>query len=145
MLRLFLCWRRGLWGVPVELPVEPAAGPGGADTAGLAPYLRLPPPSPALTQAQGRTQDISLQRHTQAGLLGLFFLILIKDENSIVCERINALERLWHGMNNFFEGLKNQISIGVRYFLYTLCTYTVGAESLCRCRWKVRYLRPLDF
>ncbi len=21
---------------------------------------------------------------------------------------------------------------------------TVGAESLCRCRWKVRYLRPLD-
>ncbi len=23
--------------------------------------------------------------------------------------------------------------------------HTVGAESLCRCRWKVRYLRPLDF
>jgi hypothetical protein len=22
--------------------------------------------------------------------------------------------------------------------------YTVGAESLCRCRWKVRYLKPLD-
>ncbi len=22
--------------------------------------------------------------------------------------------------------------------------YTVGEESLCRCRWKVRYLRPLD-
>ncbi len=24
------------------------------------------------------------------------------------------------------------------------CPFTVGAESLCRCRWKVRYLRPLD-
>ncbi len=23
-------------------------------------------------------------------------------------------------------------------------TVTVGAESLCRCRWKVRYLKPLD-
>ncbi len=26
----------------------------------------------------------------------------------------------------------------------TIPDHTVGAESLCRCRWKVRYLKPLD-
>ncbi len=31
------------------------------------------------------------------------------------------------------------------YTLYACIQYTVGAESLCRCRCKVRYLRPLDF
>ena len=29
-------------------------------------------------------------------------------------------------------------------FIYPVDNSTVGAESLCRCRWKVRYLRPLD-
>ncbi len=31
----------------------------------------------------------------------------------------------------------------IQTFMYRH-TYAVGAECLCRCRWKVRYLRPLD-
>ncbi len=30
-----------------------------------------------------------------------------------------------------------------RHLIYPVL-YTVGAESLCRCRWKVRYLKPLN-
>ncbi len=59
--------------------------------------------------------------------------------------------------NNFFfiqvnnaEG-ENNYNCKLFYFCSYVLTLsltgvgpTVGAESLCRCRWKVRYLKPLD-